>query len=153
MKTPSAGGAVRWPTACAPACLLDLLCGFNAQCIYVREIYFTNLYKKNSYGWNYILPIGLLLFLGLTKSGRENIRSLWRKGPYARPLCMATISSMRLQDIHTMLRFDDKATRQNRRLDDKFARFEIYWMILPSLLRWVYHRWRTVGSFQRTVSI
>ncbi|XP_022109380.1 piggyBac transposable element-derived protein 4-like [Acanthaster planci] len=63
--------------------------------------------------------IGLLLFLGLTKSGRENVRSIWRKGPCARNICLATMSGTRFQDILVMLRFDDKTTRN--RQNDKFA--------------------------------
>ncbi|XP_038069266.1 piggyBac transposable element-derived protein 4-like [Patiria miniata] len=65
--------------------------------------------------------IGLLLFLGLTKSGREKVRSFWRQGPFARPLCMATMTGTRFQDILTLMRFDSKATGEARRKNDKFA--------------------------------
>ncbi|XP_022093326.1 piggyBac transposable element-derived protein 4-like [Acanthaster planci] len=65
--------------------------------------------------------LGLLLYLGLTKSGRERVRSFWGQGFFCRPLCLATMSSTRFQDILTMLRFDNKATRAQRRSTDKFA--------------------------------
>ena len=65
--------------------------------------------------------IGLLLFLGLTKSGHENIRTLWRQGYFSRAICQATMSGRRFQDIQTMLSFDDQATREQRKADDKFA--------------------------------
>ncbi|XP_022099733.1 uncharacterized protein LOC110984162 [Acanthaster planci] len=83
--------------------------------------------RQRGNAWKDLVPmelssaVGLLLFLGLTKSGRENVRSIWRKGPFARNLCIATMSGMRFQDILAMLRFDDKATGCQRRQNDMFA--------------------------------
>ncbi|XP_038045139.1 piggyBac transposable element-derived protein 4-like [Patiria miniata] len=65
--------------------------------------------------------IGLLLFFGLSKVSRASIRSQWRKGPFAKPLAMATMTGTRFQDILTLLRFDDKRTREGRKKNDKFA--------------------------------
>ncbi|XP_022093375.1 piggyBac transposable element-derived protein 3-like [Acanthaster planci] len=65
--------------------------------------------------------LGLLLYLGLTHSGHERQRSFWSQGFFCKPLCLATMSSTRFQDILTMLRFDNKATRAQRRSTDKFA--------------------------------
>ncbi|XP_022099221.1 piggyBac transposable element-derived protein 4-like [Acanthaster planci] len=64
---------------------------------------------------------GLLLYLGVTKSGHERVRSFWQQGFFSRPLCLATMSGTRFQDILAMLCFDDRKTRSQRKVSDKFA--------------------------------
>ena len=82
--------------------------------------------------------LGLLLYLGLTKSGHERVRSFWHPGMFARPMCQATMAGKRFQDILTMLRFDDKTTHAQRKATDKFAAirevFEIFANRSPSPL-------------------
>ncbi len=80
--------------------------------------------------------IGLLIYLGLSKSGHERLRSFWGKGLFSKPTCQATMSGSRFQEILTMMRFDDRATRQQRWFVDKFVPIrEVFDMFTDSCRR------------------
>ena len=65
--------------------------------------------------------IGILLFAGLLGNSKKSIKSLWRTSPLQSPIFKATMSRNRFEKILSCLRFDDKATREERRKTDKFA--------------------------------
>ncbi|XP_071784707.1 piggyBac transposable element-derived protein 4-like [Asterias amurensis] len=65
--------------------------------------------------------LGLLYFLGLCKAAHDQVRDFWKPGMFARPVCQAAMKADRFQEVLRMMRFDDKATRQQRKATDKFA--------------------------------
>ena len=65
--------------------------------------------------------IGILLFLGATKSWKESTASIWAKDGTGKPICIAAISQKRFLFLVHCLRFDDSTTRAQRRADDKLA--------------------------------
>ena len=65
--------------------------------------------------------IGILLFLGATKSSKESTASIWAKDGTGKPICIAAMSKKRFLFIVYCLRFDDSTTRAKRRADDKLA--------------------------------
>ncbi|XP_022093378.1 piggyBac transposable element-derived protein 4-like isoform X3 [Acanthaster planci] len=100
-----------------PAAMLHVILQHtNAQGVMKRGKEWRNVALMELYAF-----LGLLLYLGLTNLGHERVRSFWGQGFFCRPLCLATMSSTRFQDILTMLRFDNKATRAQRKSTDKFA--------------------------------
>ncbi|XP_022098500.1 piggyBac transposable element-derived protein 4-like [Acanthaster planci] len=78
--------------------------------------------------------IGLLFFLGLTKSGHERVKTFWRPGFFSRPLCECTMAGKRFQDILGMLCFDDRNTRAERKATDNFAPMRDVFEIFRSAL-------------------
>lgn len=69
--------------------------------------------------------LGLLYFAGMNKIGHTNTCDLWSNlGP---PIYPATMSQRRFRFLLSFLRFDDKATRHERRLVDKFAPIREIW--------------------------
>lgn len=67
--------------------------------------------------------IGLLLIAGCFKANHEPILELWStKNPaFQRPIFRATMSRNRAKSLLRFLRFDDLATRPERRASDKLA--------------------------------
>ena len=64
--------------------------------------------------------IGLLLLRGCESDRRCDIQDLFY-GPFSRPFYRATMPVNRFRHIMRCIRFDDKATRQERRKSDNFA--------------------------------
>lgn len=65
--------------------------------------------------------IGLLLFTSIFKSAHENMLSMFSKGVTGRPIFLATMSVKRFEILLMCLRFDDPATRDTRRKNDRAA--------------------------------
>jgi len=63
--------------------------------------------------------IGILLFLGATKSSKKSIASIWAKD--GKSICIAAMSQKRFLFLLYCLGFDDSTTRARRRADDKLA--------------------------------
>lgn len=80
--------------------------------------------------------IGLLLLAGVFRSNNESTESLWdsEKG---RPIFGAVMSIKRFKKLSRVIRFDNRDTRSERRLLDKFAPIRELWNqwvdILPQL--------------------
>jgi len=66
--------------------------------------------------------IGILLFLGATKSSKESTASIWAKDGTGKPICIAAMSQKCFLFLVYSLRFDDSSTRAQQRADDKLAR-------------------------------
>lgn len=65
--------------------------------------------------------IGVLIFLGATKSSMEAISSIWAQDGTGKPLCISAMSQKRFTFISYCLRFDDKLNREERKKNDKLA--------------------------------
>jgi len=65
--------------------------------------------------------IGILLFLGTTKSSKDSSASIWAKDGTGKPICIATMSRKRFLFLVYCLHFDNSTTRAQRRADDKLA--------------------------------
>ena len=65
--------------------------------------------------------IGILLFLGATKSSKEALSSIWAEDGTGKPLCIAAMSQKRFTFISYCLRFDDGQSREERKKKDKLA--------------------------------
>ena len=81
--------------------------------------------------------IGLNLLAGLHKSNHEPISTLWSEKE-GRPVYIATMSRNRFTDILRYLRFDNRATREERRATDKLATFRDFWTLFQAQLRKFY---------------
>lgn len=64
--------------------------------------------------------IGLLILIGVTKGRNESLDQLW-SNEWGRPIFRASMSKERFKEFLRFLRFDDKDTRQERRITDKLA--------------------------------
>jgi hypothetical protein len=65
--------------------------------------------------------VGILLFLGATKSFKESTASIWAKDVTGKPICIAAMSQKCFLFLVYCLRFDDSTTSSQRRADDKLA--------------------------------
>ncbi|CAH1981464.1 unnamed protein product [Acanthoscelides obtectus] len=65
--------------------------------------------------------VGLLYFLGLYKSGHEDLRSLWATDGTGRDIFRCTMSLARFSFLLCCLRFDDELTRKERMKNTKLA--------------------------------
>jgi len=65
--------------------------------------------------------IGILLFLGATKSSKESNANIWAKDGTGKPICIAAMSQKRFLFLVYCLRFDDSTMRAQRRADYKLA--------------------------------
>ena len=81
--------------------------------------------------------IGLNLLAGLHKSNHEPISTLWSEKE-GRSVYIATMSRNRFTDILRYLRFDNRATREERRATDKLAAFRDFWTLFQAQLRKFY---------------
>ena len=77
--------------------------------------------------------VGLNILAGLHKSIREPISSLWSEKE-GRPIYNATMSRSRFTEILKYLRFDNRATREERRAEDKLAAFRDFWTLFQAQL-------------------
>ena len=77
--------------------------------------------------------IGLCLYAGLHKSNHEPVSLLW-SGNEGRPIFTTTMSRNRFTTILKFLRFDNRATRQERQDDDKLAPFRDLWNLFQAQL-------------------
>jgi hypothetical protein len=64
--------------------------------------------------------IGILMFLGVTKSSKESTASIWAKDGTGEPISIAAMSQKRFLFVYC-LRYEDSTTRVQRRADDKLA--------------------------------
>lgn len=64
--------------------------------------------------------LGLLILIGVLKGRREPLEQLW-DDKWGRPVFRATMGINRFKTILRHIRFDDKATRTQRRATDKLA--------------------------------
>jgi len=71
--------------------------------------------------------IGLLIPAGLLGKSRKSIRSFWSMSPLESPIFRARMSRNRFEMIASCLRFNDKATRDERKQTDKFAAIREIW--------------------------
>ena len=68
--------------------------------------------------------VGLLYFIGVYRSQRESLRSLWSSGPSGRAIFYASFGRNRFEQVIANLRFD---SREDRNTEDKFAAFRQMW--------------------------
>lgn len=81
--------------------------------------------------------IACLLFCGLSKSRHESYDQLWSTD-IGRPFLRACLSLSRFTIICKFLRFDDRATREDRRMRDKLAAIRDIWEIFVQRCRSCY---------------
>ena len=72
--------------------------------------------------------IRLCLYAGLHKSNHEAVSLLWSENE-GRPMFTATMPRNTFTSILKFLRFDNRATRQERQADDKLAPFRDLWSL------------------------
>ncbi|CAB3221039.1 unnamed protein product [Arctia plantaginis] len=65
--------------------------------------------------------LGLLYIAGLNKSGRQNIKDLWRTDGTGVDIFRTTMSLQRFYFLQNCVRFDDKSTRNERKAIDNIA--------------------------------
>ena len=65
--------------------------------------------------------IGILLFLGATKSSKGSTASIWANDDTGKPVCISAMSQKRFLFLVYCIHFDDLTTRAQRRADDKLA--------------------------------
>lgn len=70
--------------------------------------------------------IGLLYMSGVLKTSSLSTSDLWSR-QFGLPIFRATMSQKRFEFLLNCLRFDDKNTRPQRKLDDKFAPIRFLW--------------------------
>ena len=75
--------------------------------------------------------IGLCLYVVWHKSNHESVSSLWSKNE-GRPMFTATMSRNRFTNILMFLKFDNRATRQERQVDDKLTSFRDFWNVFQA---------------------
>ena len=68
---------------------------------------------------------------GLHKCNHEPISLLWSEKE-GRPVYIATMSRNRFTDILNYIRFDNRATRAERRATDKLAAFRDFWTLFQA---------------------
>lgn len=70
--------------------------------------------------------IGLCIYRGVTKGRNEPLHSFWSEET-GRDLFTKTMPRQRFQSILRFIRFDEKATRVNRRREDRFCIMRTIW--------------------------
>ena len=126
------------------------ICFFNHEMEQI-VIHFTNVQEQMVYGelWKtfdtiYLRAyIGLLLLAGVYKSNYESLPSLWDdiKG---RHIFWATISLRRFQNITSVMRSNDRLTRNKRRCRDKLAPIRQLWDKWESNIRRMFHPYENI---------
>jgi hypothetical protein len=79
--------------------------------------------------------IGLLICGGVFQSSHEHIESLHKMDGTGRLVFPAVMSKNRFRFLLSVLRFEDKTTRTERRLEDEMAAFREIWYMLISLCK------------------
>ncbi len=99
-------------------------------------------HQNNQKQWNHVTVtelkalIELLLIAGVNWAHMEPLKELW-SSTSGRPIFCAPMPLNHLKDLLHFLRFDNKATRPERRATDKLAAFQDVWeMFLVSLSRY-----------------
>ncbi|CAF3046552.1 unnamed protein product [Rotaria sp. Silwood2] len=82
--------------------------------------------------------MGLLLLAGVLGKSKKNVKSLWRSSSLESTIFTATMSRNRFEQIISCLRFDDKATREERKRIDKFTAIHEIWTDFQNNLRTCY---------------
>jgi hypothetical protein len=80
--------------------------------------------------------IGLLICGGVFESSHKHVESLYKMNGTGRlvfPVVMAKKNPFRF--LMSVVRFDDKATRTERRLEDKMAAFREIWDMFTGLYK------------------
>jgi len=68
--------------------------------------------------------IGLLIYGEVFESSHEHIESLYKMDGTGRLIFPVVMAKSHFRVLLSMIRFDDKATRTERRLEDKMAAFQ-----------------------------
>jgi len=72
---------------------------------------------------NFVLSFGLMIYGGVFESSHEHTESLYKMDGTGRLIFPVVMAKNRFRFLLSMIRFDDKATRTERRLEDKMAAF------------------------------
>jgi len=71
--------------------------------------------------------IGLLIYGGVFESSHEHMESLYKTDGTERLVFPLVMAKNRFRFLLSVIRFDNKATRTDRRLEDKMAAFREIW--------------------------
>jgi len=82
--------------------------------------------------------IGLLIYGGVFESSHEHIEPLYKMDGTGRLIFPVAMAKNRFRFLLSMIRFDDKATRTERRLEDKMAAFLKIWDMFIGLCKSLY---------------
>ena len=82
--------------------------------------------------------IGLVIYEGVFESSHENLESLYKMVGTGRLIFPAVMGKNRLRFLLSMMRFDDKATRAVRRLNNKLAAFRKIWDVFVEICKSMY---------------
>ncbi|XP_045080530.1 piggyBac transposable element-derived protein 4-like [Coregonus clupeaformis] len=94
--------------------------------------------------------VGVLILAGVYRSSKEATSSLWH-AESGRTIFRATMTLKMFHKISRVIRFDDKATRENRRARDKLAPIRDVWDKWVSLLPLMYDPGTDVTVDERLV--
>ena len=83
--------------------------------------------------------VGLLYMCGIFGMSKVSLRRIWTRTPVQNPIFPAVMSGMRFAEILSLLRFDDKDTREARRAVDKFAPIRDVWDSFAEQCRTMYN--------------
>jgi len=78
--------------------------------------------------------LGPLLLAGVYHGSMEALHELWSRHS-GRPIFLATMSVKRFKMLLCFCRFDNKATREQRRATDKLAAFRDVWDMFVAQLK------------------
>jgi len=81
---------------------------------------------------------GLLFLCGLFGMSKVSLRRIWSKSPVQNPIFRAVMCGQRFEEILSLMRFDDKTTRDTRRAVDKFAPIRDLWNAFSHQCRTLY---------------
>jgi len=79
--------------------------------------------------------IGVLIYGGVFESSQEHIESLYKMDGTGRLIFPAVMAKNRFRFLMSVNRFDNKATRTERRLEDKMAEFREFWDMFIGLCK------------------
>jgi len=82
--------------------------------------------------------IGLMIYGGVFESSHEQSESLYKMDGIGRLIFPVVMAKNRFRFLLSMIRFDDKATRTERRLEDKMAAFREIWDMFIGLCKSLY---------------
>ena len=82
--------------------------------------------------------IGLLIYGRMFESSHEHTKSLYKMDGTGRLIFPVVMAKNRFRFLLSMIRFDDKATRTERRLEDKMGSFRGMWDMFMGLCKSLY---------------
>ena len=82
--------------------------------------------------------IGLVIYGGVFESSHENLEFLYKMDDTGRLIFPAVMGKNRFRFLLSMIRFDDKATKAVRRLNDTLEAFRKIWDILVKICKSMY---------------